>query len=379
MTAPTPQKGKDARSLWYDQEAGVVSTIDQTLLPHEFRILSLSGLHDVCEAIRSMRVRGAPLIGITAAFGLALALREDSSREGEDYATAALLATRPTAVNLAWALSRVRGAIAQVGADERAERALAEAQAILAREIDVCSRIGDHGVGLILDKWNYKTERSPGAQRLYVLTHCNAGWLATGGWGTALAPVYKAHAAGIPVHVWVDETRPRSQGATLTAWELGRAGVPHTVIADTAAGHVLQRGQVDLCFVGSDRTTARGDVCNKIGTYMVALAAHDNGVPFYPCVPTSSIDWSMSDGVAEIPIEQRDPGEVTDVRGLAPDGKAGAVRILPSGSHAANFAFDVTPARLVSGIVTERGIFSADTASLSVLRAQLEREESHAG
>ena len=331
----------EPRSLWLSANGEVV-VLDQTLLPHERVELVLHDEAAVAEAIRAMRVRGAPLIGIAAAFGLALAVRDDASVGAEQNAAARLFATRPTAVNLGWALARVRAALEGAPPEERAARAWAEAVRIMDDEVAVCEAIGGHGLALLraLPRRN---------ETLQVLTHCNAGWLATGAWGTALAPVYKAHAAGIPVHVWVDETRPRAQGASLTAWELGEAGVPHTLVTDTMAGHLLQRGRVDACLVGSDRTTARGDVCNKIGTYMVALAAHDNQVPFYACVPVSSIDFGLDDGAA-IPIEERSAEEVTHVRGQ---------RIAPARTPVANFAFDVTPARLVTGIVTEHGVFPA--------------------
>ncbi len=339
------------RSLWVDQQ-GRVQAIDQTGLPHQRRVLTLATVDDVAEAIRHMRVRGAPLIGVAAAFGLALAVRADVA--SEEGAACALLATRPTAVNLAWALARVRAAIAGAPSGERGPRAWAEAERILADEIAVCGAIGDHGLAVLEPLW--RRQEALGATALHVLTHCNAGWLATGAWGTALAPVYKAHEAGIPIHVWVDETRPRGQGASLTAWELGEAGVPHTLITDTMAGHVLQRGRADACLVGSDRTTARGDVCNKIGTYMVALAAQDNRVPFYACVPMSSIDWALDDGVADVPIEERETEEVTHARGWSSAGALEAVRVAPAATGAANFAFDVTPARLVTGIITEHGV-----------------------
>jgi methylthioribose-1-phosphate isomerase len=359
-------QGQHYRSIWWDEAEACVRIVDQSLLPHEFRIAPLPDLPAVGEAIRSMRLRGAPLIGAAAAFGLALALRADPSPAAEERAAAALLATRPTAVNLRWALARVREEIAGLPPDRRAAAALAAAQRICDADVAACSRIGEHGLP-ILREILARGPRRPG--RLNVLTHCNAGWLATVDWGTALAAVYKAHAAGLPLHVWVDETRPRGQGAALTAWELGEHGIPHTLITDTQAGHVLQRGEVDVCLVGSDRTTARGDVCNKIGTYLVALAAHDNGVPLYAAVPVSSIDFTIADGVAEIPIEQRDPREVTEVRGRTADGRVETVRIAPPGTPAANFAFDVTPARLVAGLITELGVYPASPAGLAALRA----------
>jgi len=359
-------QGKPYRTIWWDDAEGCVRIIDQSLLPHEFRIAALRDPAEVAAAIREMRLRGAPLIGAAAAFGLALALRADPSPAAEERAAAALAATRPTAVNLAWALARVRREIAARPAAERAAAALAAAQHIADEDAAACSRIGDHGLPLLRALWA-RGPRESG--RLHVLTHCNAGWLATVDWGTALAAVYKAHAAGLPVHVWVDETRPRRQGASLTAWELGEHGVPHTLVTDTQAGHLLQRGRVDVCLVGSDRTTAHGDVCNKIGTYLVALAARDNGVPFYAAVPLSSVDFATGDGVAEIPIEERDPREVTEVSGRTADGRLETVRIAPRGTPAANFAFDVTPARLVTGIVTELGVYPATPAGMAALRA----------
>ncbi|MGH7723859.1 MAG: S-methyl-5-thioribose-1-phosphate isomerase [Candidatus Eiseniibacteriota bacterium] len=378
--------GSAVPALSWNAETGALEILDQTLLPHEVRRLSLTNLEEVCEAIKTMRVRGAPLIGIAGAFGLALALCESpgASPDAAERAGQALVATRPTAVNLAWAVGRVRAALESVPARDstaRAARALAEAEAILEEEIATCSRIGDHGLA-ILERLRSRGGRAGGRadERLNVLTHCNAGWLATGGWGTALAPVYKAHAAGLPIHVWVDETRPRGQGASLTTWELGQAGIPHTLIADTASGHQMQRGRVDVVFVGSDRTTARGDVCNKIGTYLVALAARANEVPFYAAVPTSSIDWTIEDGLAGIPIEERDPTEVRQARGrlagaTGAAGSVGAVRAIdvsPDGTTAANPAFDVTPAPLVTGIVTEHGVFSATREGLAPLRAIVE-------
>ena len=357
------------QALWIEPDRDPVFALDQTRLPHETRVLEFTRVEQVAEAIRAMRVRGAPLIGIAAAFGLALAVREDASLAAEEAAARELLATRPTAVNLAWAIARVRAALAGALTGERAARAWAEAGQVLADEIAVCSAIGDHGLARLVALW--RVRHTAGAETLNVLTHCNAGWLATGVWGTALAPVYKAREAGIPVHVWVDETRPRGQGASLTAWELGQAGVPHTLITDTMSGHVLQRGHADVCLVGSDRTTASGDVCNKIGTYLVALAAHDNHVPFYACVPTSSIDWTLDDGVLQVPIEERAQDEVTHARGLTVAGSIEAVRVGPEATTAANFAFDVTPARLVTGIVTEHGVFPASAAGLMPLREKI--------
>src|SRR5512140_536804 len=298
-------QGADLRTIRLAASGGAVEIIDQTRLPYELAIVPLRTLSEVARAIREMWVRGAPLIGAAAAYGLALAVREDPSAAAIERACAALRETRPTAVNLAWALAGVRERLLALPEKERAAAAFARAGEICDDDVATCRAIGEHGVSLVREAWEKAGRRSP----VRVLTHCNAGWLATVDWGTALAPVYMAHRAGIPVHVWVDETRPRSQGL-LTAWELGEEGVPYTLVADNEGGHLMQHGLVDLCIVGTDRTTARGDVCNKIGTYLKALAAHDNGVPFCVAAPHSSIDWSIDDGLKEIPIEERDASEV---------------------------------------------------------------------
>ncbi|MFQ5417500.1 MAG: S-methyl-5-thioribose-1-phosphate isomerase, partial [Myxococcota bacterium] len=348
--------GVPHRSLWLADDGWTVEIIDQTELPHRFVTRSLATLADAVAAIADMRVRGAPLIGATAAYGVCLQVRRDPRDAAVGEACAALLAARPTAVNLAWALGEMRSALAEVSAGERAEAAYRRAGALCDDDVATCRAIGEHGAALI--------EAAQAGRPVNVLTHCNAGWLATVDWGTALAPVYVAHDRGIPVHVWVDETRPRNQGARLTAWELLQHGVPHTVIADNTGGHLMQRGDVDLCLVGSDRTTARGDVCNKIGTYLKALAAEDNGVPFYVALPHSTIDWEIRDGLTSIPIEERDGAELSHVQGVAADGRACEVRLLPEGSPVANYAFDVTPARLVTGLVTERGVCDASADGL---------------
>jgi methylthioribose-1-phosphate isomerase len=347
------------RTLWLDDDGNGVRVIDQSRLPHAFATLRLETAAEVADAIRGMKVRGAPLIGAAAAYGLALALRADPSDGALFRAYGLLLSTRPTAVNLRWALDRVRDGV--VGAPPAARAALAyrEAAAICDDDVATCASIGEHGLALLRGV----AARKAGGT-VNVLTHCNAGWLATVDGGTALAPVYRAHDAGLPVHVWVDETRPRNQGAALTAWELGAHGVPYTVIADSAGGHLMQHGRVDLCLVGSDRTTARGDVCNKVGTYLKALAAADNGVPFYVALPHSTLDWSIRDGCAEIPIEERDPEEVTRIAGRTARGEVVEVVLTPEGAPAANFAFDVTPARLVTGLVTERGVCAATEEGL---------------
>lgn len=361
-------QGTHYRSVWWEDGEAALRIVDQTVLPHEFRILSLKSMAEVADAIREMRVRGAPLIGATAAFGLALSLLEDPSPENETRAEAALLATRPTAVNLRWALRRVREQIRSAPRSEKASRAMQAARALCDEEVEACRRIGEHGLAVLQDRWDRGHDRQG---RLDILTHCNTGWLATVDWGTALSCVYHAHDAGIPVHVWVGETRPRSQGARLTAWELAQHGVPHTVIPDGSSGHLLQRGLVDVCLVGSDRTTASGDVCNKVGTYPIALAARDNDVPFYVALPVSSIDWEIRDGMAEIPIETRDPDEVTHVRGRTAAGGDEVVVITPPDTRAANYAFDVTPARLVTALVTEEGVFPATPDGLARLAARL--------
>ncbi len=354
--------GVPTRTIAREPGGWAIRVIDQTRLLHDFVTTVLGTVEDAARAIRTMQVRGAPLIGATAAYGLALALRADPSDRGLRRAYEALLATRPTAINLRWALDAVRAAVAPRPELERAVAAFARADAICADDVATNQAIGHHGLALIRAAHERRGKSGP----INVLTHCNAGWLACVDWGTALAPVYLAHDAGIPVHVWVGETRPRNQGAALTAWELGRHGVPHTVVVDSAGGHLMQRGLVDLCLVGTDRTAANGDVANKIGTYLKALAAHDNGVPFHVALPSSTIDWTIDDGAA-IPIEQRATDEVTHVTGLAVDGRHENVRVAPLGSAAANPAFDVTPARLVTSLINERGASPASRERLLAL------------
>ena len=354
------------RTIWPTAE-GPVRVIDQSRLPFEFGLLELSSVEGAAQAIRTMAVRGAPLIGATAAYGLALAARADASDANLDAAEQILAATRPTAHNLVWALRRVRLRLEELAMTERRGAAFEEAARICDEDVEHCRHIGSHGLKII--------RRLAARRPLNILTHCNAGWLACVDWGTALAPIYMAHDMGIPVHVWVDETRPRNQGALLTAYELAAHGVPHTVIADNVGGHLMQRGLVDLVLVGSDRTTSTGDVCNKIGTYLKALAAHDNGVPFYVALPASSIDWSLEDGRA-IPIEQRAAAELTHMSGLTATGVLETVRVVPAASAAANYAFDVTPARLVTGLITERGICAASSEGLLTLYPERRRVES---
>ncbi|MFC1720529.1 S-methyl-5-thioribose-1-phosphate isomerase [Pseudomonadota bacterium] len=352
------------RSIWLNRNGWSADIIDQTRLPHEFTIRSLESAGDAAEAIASMRVRGAPLIGATAAYGMALAMRSQSDDGCLERSAQMLLETRPTAVNLRWALSRMTRALQPLPAHERCEAAYELARQICDEDVAINFSIGEHGLGLIDSLWK---ERAATSGVFRILTHCNAGWLATVDWGTALAPIYRAHDAGIPVHVWVDETRPRNQGAALTAWELAAHGVPHDLIVDNAGGHLMQHGLVDLCITGTDRTARNGDVCNKIGTYLKALAADDNGVPFYVALPGPTIDWAMNDGIAGIPIEERDAREVTEVWGRLASGETGSVQISPDGVSARNFAFDVTPARRVTGLITERGICSASEQGLLAL------------
>ncbi|MEN8145407.1 MAG: S-methyl-5-thioribose-1-phosphate isomerase [Gemmatimonadota bacterium] len=346
------------RTISLGEDGWSVVIIDQTLLPHEFRLERLTSVEQTARAIAFMRVRGAPLVGATAAYGLCLAIHEDPSDEAIAAAVESLLATRPTAVNLSWALEQIRTAVSGLAPGQREAAAYARAADLVEDDVDTCRLIGEHGLPLI----EALAEKRAGAP-VNILTHCNAGWLATVEWGTATSPIYQAHEAGVPLHVWVDETRPRNQGARLTAWELGHKGVPHTIVADNAGGHLMQIGEVDMLLTGTDRTTRSGDVCNKIGTYLKALAAHDNGVPFYVAAPYSSIDWDMESG-GSVPIEQRDSREVTHVRGVVGAKHAVEVRITPEGSPAANYAFDVTPARLVTGIITERGVCEASCEGL---------------
>jgi methylthioribose-1-phosphate isomerase len=348
------------RTIWVNKDGWSVDVIDQTRLPHLFEVLNLKTLQDCCLAIRRMVVRGAPLIGATAAYGFYLAMREDASDQSIESAFNKLYQTRPTAVNLRWALDQMRDCLAGLGVAERAGRAFQRAGEIADEDVEISKALGRNGLELIK---KIAAKKKPG-EVINILTHCNAGWLATVDWGTATAPVYMAHNAGISLHVWVDETRPRNQGASLTAWELGKHGVPHSLIVDNVGGHLMQHGMVDLCIVGTDRTTRTGDVCNKVGTYLKALAAHDNNVPFYVCLPSTSIDWNIRDGLKHVPIEQRDGTEVSQVEGRLANGDIGHVTIAPDGTEAVNYAFDVTPARLVSGLITERGVIEASEAAL---------------
>jgi methylthioribose-1-phosphate isomerase len=355
------------RSIWLADDGKNVEIIDQTRLPHEFIVVSLQTLDDASHAIREMLVRGAPLIGATAAYGMCLGLREGVADLDIERIGKQLISCRPTAVNLRWAVERMSSRLLLLPADKRAETAYREASLICDEDVGVNEAIGTNGLDIIRKVYEQKSSNDP----VHILTHCNAGWLATVDWGTALAPVYKAHEAGIPVHVWVDETRPRSQGAGLTAWELAAQGIEHSLIVDNAGGHLMQHGMVDLCIVGTDRTTWTGDVCNKIGTYLKALAAKDNDVPFYVALPGSTIDWRIESGLKEIPIEERSEDEVLWVQGKMQAGGIASVRIAPQETSAVNPAFDVTPARLVTGLITERGVCAAGRDGLVSLYPEM--------
>jgi methylthioribose-1-phosphate isomerase len=352
-------KDKHFRTIWLADDGWSVEIIDQTKLPHQFETTRLTTLEEAGRAILTMQVRGAPLIGATAAYGVALAMREDASDAALDAAIEFLAKQRPTAVNLRWALDEMRKILAPVAPAEREAVAYQRAADNCDEDVETCRRIGEHGLRIIKDIASTK----PPGEVVNILTHCNAGWIACVDWGTATSPIYQAHDLGIKVHVWVDETRPRNQGASLTAYELGAHGVPHTIIVDNAGGHLMQHGHVDLCIVGTDRVTANGDVANKIGTYLKALAAHDNDVPFFVALPYTTIDWQLDDGM-RIPIEERSSIEVLAMTGRLPDGAVVTVDIAAPGSPAANPAFDVTPARLVTAFITERGVVPADGKAL---------------
>ncbi len=354
---------KHYHTIWLNEDGRSVDIIDQRWLPHEFRIVTLKTVPEVATAIRDMWVRGAPLIGVTAAYGVAIAMTDDASDENLERVWHELNETRPTAINLRWALNEMKRVLSPLPPAERAAAAYARAAEIAQEDVELNRSIGQHGLEVIR---GIAARKKPG-EPVNILTHCNAGWLATVDYGTATAPIYLATEEGIPVHVYVDETRPRNQGAQLTAWEMNGHGVPHTLIVDNAGGHLMQHGMIDMVIVGTDRTTANGDVCNKIGTYLKALAARDNGIPFYVALPSPTIDWTVKDGVKEIPIEERNGDEVSLVQGKLADGTVVQVRVSPEGTPAGNPAFDVTPARLVTGLITERGIADASPAGLQAL------------
>lgn len=361
--------GQPRRSIESDHARRIARIIDQTLLPHQVEWRELETLDDAAEAIQVMRVRGAPLIGATAGFGMFFALRDDPSDAALQRAYDTLHATRPTAVNLRWALDRVKHAVWPVPVEKRADAAWTDALAICEEDVQTNHSIGKHALELFR---SIQAKKADPSAPLNIMTHCNAGWLACVDWGTAISPIYQAHDSGMKVHVWVSETRPRGQGASLTAFELREHGVPHTLIVDNNAGHLLQRGLVDVVIVGTDRVTAHGDVANKIGTYMKALAAKAHDVPFYVASPVSTIDWTLTDGVRDIPIEQRSAREVTHMPGLNAEGRREEVLIAPAGTQARNDGFDVTPAHLVTGLVTEHGVFEASAEALAVLRNTME-------
>jgi len=351
-------KGKAYRTIWFENNS--VKIIDQTKLPHQFIIKNLKTVKDSINAIKTMEVRGAPLIGATAAYGLVLSIIENKDQSFLKKSSEDLIASRPTAINLKWAVDRMMKKLSGVNSNEILKIALEEAETIVLEDVEFCKNIGLNGLKIIEEIYNKKKDT------VNILTHCNAGWLATIDWGTATSPIYHAHKKGIKVHVWVDETRPRNQGANLTSYELNEEGIPNTIIADNTGGILMQRGQVDMCIVGTDRTLSNGDVCNKIGTYLKALAAKDNNVPFYVALPSSTIDWSIKDS-KDIPIEERDPAELSFVEGLNKDKKLQKILIYPLKSKSLNLAFDITPAKYVTGLITENGVCEASEKGLKEL------------
>ena len=349
-------------TIWVDANDQQINIIDQRYLPHKLSIVKLNSVKDVEFAIREMQVRGAPLIGVTAAFGMYLAALEDSSTEFLDKAADFLIKARPTAVNLSWAVKKIKLEISDINQENRAEHIFNIAKQIREEDVNACSKIGDYGLELIKSVYDKKNST------VNILTHCNAGWLAAVDWGTALAPIFKAKKNNIPIHVWVDETRPRNQGFNLTAWELINENIDCSLIVDNVGGHLMQHNQVDMCIVGTDRTTLSGDVCNKIGTYLKALAAYDNNIPFYVSAPISSIDFNIRDGVSEIPIEKRDPAEVSSIWGIDKNKNMQTVSIVPKKSKSVNYAFDVTPSKYISKLITEKGIVDANEISIKGLK-----------
>ena len=351
-------QGKEYRTIWYEEK--VVKIIDQTKLPHQFIIKDLNSVKDAINAIKVMEVRGAPLIGGTAAYGIVLAIQESTEKEFINKSVEELIQSRPTAINLKWAVDRMMNKLSGINSDQILNIALQEAKEICDEDEKFCENIGINGLRIIEEIYNKKKST------VNILTHCNAGWLATINWGTATSPIYHAHKKGIPVHVWVDETRPRNQGANLTSYELNEEEIPNTIIADNTGGILMQRGEVDMCIVGTDRTLSNGDVCNKIGTYLKALAAYDNKVPFYVALPSSTIDWDIKDA-KDIPIEQRNSEELSHVDGIDENNEVKKILIYPKKSKAMNLAFDVTPAKYVTGLITEKGICEASTEGLKKL------------
>ena len=351
-------QGKEYRTIWYEEK--VVKIIDQTKLPHQFTIKDLNSVKDAINAIKVMEVRGAPLIGGTAAYGIVLAIQESTEKEFINKSAEELIQSRPTAINLKWAVDRMMNKLSGINSDQILNIALKEAKEICDEDEKFCENIGINGLKIIEDIYNKKKET------VNILTHCNAGWLATINWGTATSPIYHAHKKGIPVHVWVDETRPRNQGANLTSYELNEEEIPNTIIADNTGGILMQRGDVDMCIVGTDRTLSNGDVCNKIGTYLKALAAHDNNIPFYVTLPSSTIDWDIKNA-QDIPIEERNSEELSHIEGIDENNEIKKLLIYPKKSKAMNLAFDITPAKYVTGLITEKGICEASTEGLKKL------------
>ena len=353
-------EGKEYRTIWFDEENKTVKIIDQTKLPHQFIIKDLKTIKDAINAIKTMEVRGAPLIGGAAAYGIVLAIMENNDLEFIKKSSEDLIKSRPTAINLQWAVHRMNNKLSLVNPNDFLNIALNEAKEICNEDVKFCKNIGINGLKIIEKIYNKKNDK------INILTHCNAGWLATINWGTATSPIYHAHKKGIPIHVWVDETRPRNQGAKLTSYELNEEQIPNTIITDNTGGILMQRGEVDICIVGTDRTLSTGDVCNKIGTYLKALAAHDNNVPFYVALPSSTIDWDIKD-FKEIPIEERNSEELSHAEGMDEEGNVKKVLIYPKKSKAKNLAFDITPAKYVTGLITEKGICEASTQGLKNL------------
>ena len=344
-------KGKNYKSIWLDRKKEAVIAIDQRLLPHQFKLLFLKNIKDIKKAIKEMVVRGAPLIGVTAAYGIYLSMKKDPSDKNLNYSINFLKNARPTAVNLSWALEFMKKKLLDVEISNRSNESMKIAEEISDNDIKCCKKIAENGLKIIR-----KLKKKKKNKTINILTHCNAGWLATVDWGTALSPIFLAHRKKIKIHVWVDETRPRNQGSSLTAWELLQEKIPHTIITDNAGGHIMQHGMVDMCITGSDRTTANGDVCNKIGTYLKALSAHDNNIPFYVALPSSTIDLKSKNYLKDVPIEERNPNELTHINGLDSKGKKIQIRITPKGSKISNYSFDVTPAKYVTRLITEKGI-----------------------
>ncbi len=354
--------GSNFTTIWIESDNQKVKIIDQRLLPHELKIVTLNTVNDVEFAIREMQVRGAPLIGVAAAFGMYIAALENPSLEHLSKSADFLLKSRPTAVNLSWAINKINLEIKDIKKEDRTKHILNMAKKIRQDEIEACSNIGDYGLELI--KKIYDKKKS----KINILTHCNAGWLAAVEWGTALAPIFKANNNNIPIHVWIDETRPRNQGFNLTAWELINENIDCSLVVDNVGGHLMQHNLVDMCIVGTDRTTLTGDVCNKIGTYLKALAAADNNIPFYVAAPTSSIDFNVRNGISDIPIEERDPKEVSQVTGIDENKKISTIKIVPENSKSVNYAFDVTPSKYISKLITEKGVIDANEKSIKGLK-----------